>query len=86
MRIEKFNAAIAEATIRPKAVKASPDFLGYLKNRQLIQMKQTAICGIWFRSDSPFYDGDIWVICSPELLTSGDDFELPPSSKSAPNQ
>lgn len=80
-KVEKFKAAVANAAIRPKGIKIHPEFWKDLENEQLIQMRKAGVLGICFLSDSPFYDNDIFLIHSPELMVTGDDFELPPSSK-----
>lgn len=83
MRMELFKTAITNATNRPKAVKISPDFWKLLESENLIQIKhfdETDILRYWFSSKSPFYDGDIYLIYSQELLENNIDFELPPAS------
>lgn len=79
MFVEEFKAQIARARVRPKGVKVSYLLWNQLQRAGLIENKKAAICGVLdlgFRL--PFFDGDIYVVCDPELENR--QWELPPET------
>jgi hypothetical protein len=80
MPITQFKQDVAAANQRPKAVRVSPDLYRELVRQNAITRQLGTPWGLDVASlgiELPFYDGDVFVVCDPELEIDGIDYKLP---------